>query len=268
MLSRHQVGSKNRLMDGLKKKEFFLLYQPIFDITTQQCVSAEALIRWRRPDGSVDLPLLFIPSMEKYGLMPAMTKFVMREAAETLRPLFRRHPTFRLSINFSPADLVMDCPLKAIREMLNEMGAHACNLIIELTERSYLDTEKTRDIINEIRKIGVSIMIDDFGTGYSNLATLQSIQVDGLKMDRIFTESVDTTAATHNVANSIIQMAQNLGLGLVAEGVETTKQLASLKAQGVKYAQGFLLGKPMSAEDLLSLLNTQVSSQSESANNR
>lgn len=111
-------------------------------------------------------------------------------------------------------------------------------------------------------------MIDDFGTGYSNLATLQSIQVDGLKMDRIFTESVDTTAATHNVANSIIQMAQNLGLGLVAEGVETTKQLASLKAQGVKYAQGFLLGKPMSAEDLLSLLNTQVSSQSGSANNR
>lgn len=268
MLSRHQAGPKKRLLDGLKKKEFFLHFQPIFDITTGQCVSAEALIRWRRPDGSIDEPLLFIPSMEKYGLMPAMTKFVMREAAETMRPLLKRHPTFRLSINFSPADLVKDCPLKAIQEMLNEMGAHACNLIIEITERSYLDTEKTRDIISEIRKTGVSIMIDDFGTGYSNLATLHSIQVDGLKMDRIFTESVDTTAATHNVANSIIQMAHNLGLGLVAEGVETTAQLAFLKAHGVKYAQGFLLGKPMSAEDLLSLLNTQVSSQTGSAINR
>ena len=268
MLCRLQAGPKKRLMDGLKKKEFFLHFQPIFDITTGQCVSAEALIRWRRPDGSIDLPLLFIPSVEKHGLMPAMTKFVMREAAETMRPLLKRHPTFRLSINFSPADLVHECPLKAIEEMLNEMGAHACNLIIEITERSYLDTKKTRDVINEMRKIGVSIMIDDFGTGYSNLATLQSIQVDGLKMDRIFTESVDTTAATHNVANSIIQMAHNLGLGLVAEGVETEAQLAFLKEHGVKYAQGFLLGKPMSAEHLLSLLNTQVSSQSGSANNR
>ena len=261
MLLRYQTGPKKRIIDALERGEFFLQYQPIFDITTQQCVSAEALIRWRRPDGSVDAPLLFIPSLEKFDLMSSMSKFVMREAAVAMRPLLKRHPTFRISINFSPVDLVHECPLTAIQEMLNEMDAHAHNLTIEITERSYLDTEGTRDIINNMRKIGVSILIDDFGTGYSNLATLQSIQIDGLKMDKIFTESVDTTAATHNVANSIIQMAHDLGLELVAEGVETTAQLTFLKTHGVKYAQGFLLGKPMSAEDLLSLLNTQVSAR-------
>lgn len=258
MLVRRNSGAKARLLAALKNKEFFLLYQPVYDIQTNQCVGAEALMRWQRQDGVIDEPLLFIPAMEKYDLMSRVTKYVMHEAAYEMRPIIEQHPAFRLSINFSPKDLEVGGPMLEVPGMIKRMGATPCNLIIEITERSALDATNTRQTIDQIRQSGVSILIDDFGTGYSNLATLQSIHVDGLKMDRIFTESIDTTSPTHTVAQSIIQMAQDLKLNLIAEGVETKAQLDYLKAHGVKYAQGFLLSRPITAEALMLLLDHQA----------
>ena len=260
MLVRRNNGVKSRLLAALKNKEFFLLYQPVYDIQTNQCVCAEALIRWQRKDGSIDAPLLFIPAMEKYGLMSVVTEFVMHQAARDMHPIIQQHPGFRLSINFSPNDMVAGGPVHKLPDMIKRMGATPCNLIIEITERSALDATMTRQTIEDIRQSGVSIMIDDFGTGYSNLATLQSIHVDGLKLERIFTESIDTTSPTHTVAQSIIQMAQDLNLHLVAEGVETKAQLEYLKAQGVICAQGFLLSRPITAEALKLLLDQQANS--------
>ena len=260
MLLKQKNGVKSRLLAALKNKEFFLLYQPVYDIQSSQCVGAEALLRWQRQDGSIDEPLLFIPAMEKYGLMSVVTEYVMHEASDDMRPIMEQHPAFRLSINFSPKDLKAGGPVQEVPVMIKRMGATPCNLMIEITERSALDATYTRQTIEQIRQSGVSILIDDFGTGYSNLATLQSIQVDGLKMDRIFTESIDTTSPTHTVAQSIIQMAQDLKLNLIAEGVETHAQLDYLKSHGVKYAQGFLLSRPITAEALKLMLDQQANS--------
>ena len=260
MLLKRNGGVKARLLAALKNKEFFLLYQPIFDIHTNQCVGAEALLRWLRQDGAIDEPLLFIPAMEKHGLISKVTEYVMHKAAHDMRPIIEQHPAFRLSINFSPKDVETGGPVLEVPDMIKRMGATPCNLIIEITERNALDAVNTRQAIDQMRQSGVSIMIDDFGTGYSNLATLQSIHVDGLKMDRIFTESIDTTAPTHTVALSIIQMARDLKLNLIAEGVETKAQLNYLKAHGVKYAQGFLLSRPITPEALMQILDQQAKS--------
>jgi len=257
MLLKRQASLKTRLITAIKNKELFLLYQPIFNIQNNQCIGAEALLRWKHQDGSADEPLLFIPAIEKHGLMQMVTQFVMHEAAHDMQPLLKQHPSFRLSINFSPTDLEDAGAALEIPRMIKTMGSSPRNLVIEVTERSVLDTEKTRRIIEEIRQSGVSIFIDDFGTGYSNLATLQSIHLDGLKMDRIFTESIDTTSPTQTVARLIIQLAQDLNLNLIAEGVESQSQLDYLRAQGVKYAQGFLLGVPMTADALKSMLDGQ-----------
>ena len=261
MLVRKQSSLKTRLTAALKNKDLYLMYQPIFDIQNNRCIGAEALLRWRLQNGSSDEPLLFIPAIEKNGLMPLVTRFVMHESARDMQSILKQHPYFKLSINFSPADLEDAGAAQEIPRMINTMGTSPRNLVIEVTERSALDTEKTRRIIEEIRQSGVSIIIDDFGTGYSNLATLQSIHLDGLKMDRIFTESIDTTSPTQIVARLIIQMAQDFNLTLVAEGVESQSQLDYLIAQGVQYAQGFLLGVPMTAGALKSLLDSQPPSQ-------
>ncbi len=261
MLMKRQANLKARLVSALKNKELFLLYQPIFNIQNNQCIGAEALLRWKLQDGSIEEPLLFIPAIEKHGLMPMVTRFVMHEAAREMQPLLEQHPSFRLNVNFSPADLEDGGAALDIPSMIKAMGSSPWNLVIEVTERSALDTEKTRRIIEEIRQSGVLVFIDDFGTGYSNLATLQSVHLDGLKMDRIFTESIDTTSPTQTVARLIIQMAQDLKLNLVAEGVESQSQLDYLRAQGVKYAQGFLLGVPMTADALKSLLGSQRQAQ-------
>jgi sensor c-di-GMP phosphodiesterase-like protein len=170
--------------------------------------------------------------------------------------LVRRYPDFRISFNFSSTDLQSPEIVPALQEFLRRTSVDSANIVIEATERGFLSPELTSQVIRDIRALGVQVAIDDFGTGYSSLSYLTTLEVDYLKIDKIFVEAVDTDAATSQVALHIIEMAKSLNLAITAEGIETPAQAEFLRRHGVSFGQGWLFGKPMSIGELERRLET------------
>ncbi len=236
---------------ALRKREFFLVYQPVVDLVSERWIGAEALLRWRLPNGELVRPDHFIPIAEDAGLITKITAQVVAMAKQDLVAVFANHPEFKLSINFSAADLQSWQSVALLRDMKMALNIPDGNLIVEATERSFMDRELTESILREIRAEGMLVAIDDFGTGYSNLAYLETFEFDCLKIDKAFVDSLNTGASTSQVVHHIITMAKTLNLRMVAEGVETREQADELRQQGVQSAQGWLFSKPLSVADLL-----------------
>jgi sensor c-di-GMP phosphodiesterase-like protein len=244
LLVRRQMSLAAALRTGLRRGQYYLDYQPLIDLHSGDCVGAEALLRWRDGAGELVSPDLFIPVAEANGIVGRLTERVLDLVVDDAGHFLASHPGFHVAINLSPADLQSTSIVVLLDRFMARTGALPSNLIVEITERGFLHLERAREVIEALHMRGIEVAIDDFGTGYSSLSYLESLDLDFLKIDRSFIESIGTGAPTSQVVSHIIGMAHTLDLRMIAEGVENHEQAAFLRMRGVAFAQGWLFGRP------------------------
>ena len=254
-LSRSRLSMPGILRAAARHNEFFVDYQPVIDLASRRCVGAEALVRWRR-NGEVIRAESFIQVAEETGIVTLITERVLSIVAADLPALLRRDPGFRVGINLSAPDLESPATLPQLERLLHLSGASAANIVIEITERGFLQGPPAQDIVRSIGDQGFDIAIDDFGTGYSSLSRLATLRLNFLKIDKSFVNPIGTGGVTSQVVLHIIEMAHSLGLEIVAEGVETEEQARFLQERGVRLAQGWLFARAMPLSALLTLIDS------------
>ncbi|MET0288992.1 MAG: EAL domain-containing protein [Pseudoxanthomonas sp.] len=249
--SRRRLSPRGELAIAVRKREFVVHYQPVIHLPTGACVGAEALVRWRRPDGSLVRPDLFIPLAEDSGLIRSITDQVIDSVLQDLGDALAADRSLHVAINLCADDIRTGRAVQVLDQKLRGRDVRTGQLLLEATERGFIDVDAARTTIRRARASGYALAIDDFGTGYSSLQYLQSLPLDALKIDKSFIETIGLDSATSSVTDHIISMARALGLLLVAEGVETQAQADYLTARGVDFAQGWLFAKAMPALDFL-----------------
>jgi sensor c-di-GMP phosphodiesterase-like protein len=250
-LARQQLALPAAVRAALRRREFFLDYQPVVELRSGRITGVEALVRWRRPTGEIVMPELFIPIAEQDETIVKLTDQVLELVRRDTGFYLESHPDFHIGINVAPADFHSPDFLDKLQAMLEQTGAHPSSIILEVTERGLLDPVVARETSGALRRQGFAIAIDDFGTGYSSLSYLETLELDFLKIDRSFIEAIGTEAPTSQVVGHIIAIARDLGLSMIAEGVESQAQAEFLLRHGVQYAQGWLFGQPMPFAEVL-----------------
>lgn len=246
---RERVRLMHTLRSSFEKGQLFVVYQPQIDFNTRRTVGAEALLRWKTEDGSFISPDRFIPIAEYSGLIITMGEWVLRTAChELVRIRQAGFLDFTMSINVSQAQFRHPCFLEMLSTALRETGAPPESIELEITESMAMEKpDLFINLLAEIKNSGVKIAIDDFGTGFSSLSYLQRLPIDRLKIDRAFVTEINNSARGSSIALMIISLGHNLGLTVIAEGVEDERQAKILADLGCPQAQGFLFGKPMVA---------------------
>jgi diguanylate cyclase (GGDEF)-like protein/PAS domain S-box-containing protein len=249
----HQARERFRLQADLRKalecNEFWLLYQPEFDVSDERLEGFEALIRWNHPQRGLVPPDQFIPLAEESGLIVALGRWVMLEALRQGAAWNDMSPGGRpvnISVNVSPVQLKAPSLADDVKDALKQSGISPARVILEITESSLAeDSHAAIATIHALKALGVRIAIDDFGTGYASLSYLQSMPVDILKIDQSFVRGSSDGERGRDLLQAIFSIARSLSLSTVAEGVEQPAQLAAVRAMGCDLAQGYLLGRPL-----------------------
>ena len=250
---------EEKLYGALERREFSLRYQPIVDIKERMVIGCEALLVWDNPDIGNISPVEFIPITEQSGLIVPIGKYVLQEALR-MTAFWQQTcmPEFMISVNFSPRQFRDPSLVEDVDQILQSSGIITGSLELEITEGVLLSGISNNDAtLNAFSEMGIKIAMDDFGTGYSSLNYLRRYPFDSIKIDREFVSDMTYDMGDRELVNAAIVMANSLDLRVIAEGVETEQQLADLEELGCGYAQGYLLGRPMPAEELTVLLKRQ-----------
>ncbi|HKK27849.1 MAG TPA: PAS domain S-box protein [Gemmatimonadota bacterium] len=245
----HRLERETQLWRALERNELRLHYQPVFDLRSGEVVGAEALVRWEHPTEGLLPPGEFIPIAEESGMIVHVDSWVKRSATKQAAAWIEasgRHD-FEMSVNLSARHFELPDFVERIEDTLSEARLPARNLELELTERVLL---RGLPQVGHLRELGVRVAVDDLGTGYSSLEYLTRLEVDTLKVDRILVAGLDADPRNRAVIEAIALVARRLGLTLIAEGIETREQLRMLQELGCRYGQGYLLARPMPADDL------------------
>ena len=241
---------------ALEAGEFALMYQPQIEVETMDVVGMEALLRWRHPERGVILPDEFIRVAEERGLILPIGDWVLRQACLDVRRFHERGmPHFRVAVNLSARQFRDPSLASSVESALRDSGIPPQTLELEITESMAMENVKlTIATLERFRGIGVAIAIDDFGTGHSSLSYLKRFPIDALKIDRSFVADLPDKFEDAAIVSSVIQLANGLGMRVVAEGVETSEQLEFLREAGCREVQGFYFSYPAVIEELLSLV--------------
>ncbi|MCK6258757.1 EAL domain-containing protein [Fictibacillus sp. KIGAM418] len=239
------------LRRGLKNGEFTVYYQPQFNIHSDELVGVEALLRWEHPEFGNISPAEFIPLAEESGLIVPLGEWVLYEACRQNKAWQEAgYPFIRVAVNVSSRQFQQTSLVEAIRRTLEETGLDPQYLELELTESIIQDSKHAISMMNNLKAMGVHLSIDDFGTGYSSLSYLKLFPIDSLKIDRSFTSNIFADTKDMALVSTIIAMAHNLELKVIAEGVETQEQLQFLQQGLCNEAQGYLFSRPISPEEI------------------
>jgi diguanylate cyclase (GGDEF)-like protein len=247
------------LRRGLDRGELELHYQPIVDLDSGRTAKLEALIRWRHPERGLVAPGEFLPVAEDSGLMPAIGGWVMREACHQLARWHRTlaGPRLDMSVNVSNRQFWHGHLTRDIEQCLASAGLQPRHLAVEITEGVIMhDIRLAQRQLDELHELGVELHIDDFGTGYSSLDVLHQLPIDVLKIDRSFVARVGSGPKSRELVRTIVTMGNNLGMALIAEGIETAEQEAEVRALGCAYGQGYRLCRPLPSVEIEAYLAT------------
>jgi diguanylate cyclase (GGDEF)-like protein/PAS domain S-box-containing protein len=253
---------ETEMRQGLEQGEFRVHYQPIVSLQNENVVGFEALSRWQRSTGLVP-PAEFITIADETGIILPLNRLLLRESCEQLRAWhsqFPSQPPLRISVNITPKQFAQADLVSQMASVLKETGIHPQNLDVEITETIAMgDADKAASVLADLKGLGVYLSIDDFGTGYSSLSRLQGFPVDAVKIDRAFISKMCVDAENREIVRIIIMLAHNLGLSVVAEGVETADQVAQLRELDCELAQGYFFSRPADHKSTQEFLRSRYS---------
>jgi EAL domain-containing protein (putative c-di-GMP-specific phosphodiesterase class I) len=240
------------LRQAIETDQLVLHYQPKIRVQDGRVDSVEALVRWQHSKHGLLPPDLFIPAAEQTDLIERLTGWVLTRALGDLRQLRSAVDSLQVSVNISARNLSRSGFAQRVDQTLARVGILAEHLVVELTETGLLtDPPRAAAVLSEVSALGVGVSIDDFGIGQTSLAYLATLPVDELKVDRSFISDLPTNRAHEAIVRSIVELGHNLGLRVVAEGVETTEGFTMLETMGCDGAQGYLFARPMPADQLM-----------------
>ncbi len=253
-----QLQLENDLRRAINSREFEVLYQPIFSLQTQKLEGLEALLRWRHPQRGLISPLDFIPIAEETGLIKSIDLWVLKQACHQIKYWHKTYSNcshLSLSVNFSAQQFPQPDLLEQIDKILREMNLPGECLKIEITESALIkNAQLARTVLNELRSRNIQVCLDDFGTGYSSLGYLHEFSIDIIKIDQSFVQQLQTNSTISKITKAIIDLGKNLGLKVIAEGIETESQHMLLRHQGCQSGQGFWLSNVLNRDAVEKLL--------------
>ncbi len=252
------------LRQAVARNEFVLAYQPIISLATKRIAGFEALVRWNHPARGLVSPLDFIPAAEQTGVIVPLGRWVLAEACRQTREWQEKFPELWISVNLSGVQFLQPSFARDIEDTLKAAGLPPRSLILELTESSIMQNpEAVSSMLMRLRVLGVQIAIDDFGTGYSSLSYLRQFPLDYLKVDHTFLRSAETSRDTAEVVRTVANLSHQLGLRVIAEGIENAGQLSFIESLNCEYGQGFLFAKPVASDRAATLLEAGLTALSE-----
>ncbi len=246
------------LRRAVERGEFRVHYQPIISLTSGKITGFEALARWQHPSGRLIPPMDFIPVAEEIALIIPIDRWILSQACQQLKVWQKTFPAdspLTMNVNLSGKHFAQSDLIDHIKQVLDEKSIDPETLKLEITESVVMENvEEAHSILNQLKKLKVKLNVDDFGTGHSSLAALQRFPFDTLQIDRAFVQVMQGKAENEEIVKTIISLGKNMGMSVVAEGIETREQFARLRSLGCDYGQGFLFSPGIEAEDASSLL--------------
>jgi c-di-GMP phosphodiesterase len=232
---------------ALARREFKPFFQPTFDLRTGAIRGCEVLTRWIREDGTIILPMSFIPLAESSGRIEPMTWQILSTALKELYPRLREDKDFKLSVNVAPRHLLSDGFVETLRRVASGAKVSTRQIVLEVTERNELpDLKRAAAIVRELRDLGFKVAMDDVGVGHSGLSQMKGLGADTIKIDKFFIDTItEDGSAAKAIVEMLVRLARDLNMTVIAEGIETVEQVQALIACGVEEGQGYIVSPPL-----------------------